>query len=284
MWGIMIGNVAFWIGLFLWRGSERPSAQEASTDLMHVLFMIIIGLFFLGIGVIGYFVVLLTQCFSFDFKHPVWPGIKGKLFVANILVPLAASLGLGFALSSVLTPMLIARGVSSEIAGLIPVLGMVGVVQIVQLWILVWAPLEKRVIRKRLEAQGIVAGQLNSAVLVGLSDPASGMLKRFGMIEEDVGALWVGPEQLVYWGDRERFGISREQITRIERKADTRSTSLLGGIAHVILHVATPSGTERQIRLHTEGHWTMGQKREAMDRLGDVIEAWHRPAATPQLA
>jgi hypothetical protein len=123
---------------------------------------------------------------------------------------------------------------------------------------------------------------LKSAFLVGLSNPASGMLKRFGSIEEDVGALWITQDQLVYWGDGERFGISREQLTAIDRQADNRSVSLLAGITHVMLLVKTPTGVDRQIRLHTEGQWTLGQKRQMMDRLSQALFQWHRPS--PALA
>ena len=223
--------------------------------------------------------ILFTHCLSFDFNYPVWPGVKGKLFLVNIVVPLGVGLGLGFMVSSVVTPLLMARGFNSEVAGLIPVLGMVGLVQVAQLWIMVWAPLERRLIVRRLQTLGISAEQLNSAFLIGLSNPASGMLKRFGSIEEDIGALWITADQLVYWGDSERFAITRDQLTAVERKADNRSVSLLAGITHVILHVKTATGVERQIRLHNEGQWTMGQKRKMMERLAEAIGSWYRPAA-----
>ena len=282
MWAFLIGNIAFWIGFFLWRGSLQAPRESASFDLVRVVFMLLMGGLFLGAGVVGYVVVLFTHCLSFDFNHPVWPGVKGKLFIANILVPLTGGLGLGFMLSSVLTPLLLASGLNSEIAGLLPVLAMVGVVQVAQLWVMVWAPLERRLIARRLQVLGITPEQLKSAFLVGLSNPASGMLKRFGSIEEDIGALWITQDQLVYWGDGERFGISREQLTAIDRQADNRSVSLLAGITHVMLLVKTPTGVDRQIRLHTEGQWTLGQKRQMMDRLSQAILQWHRPS--PALA
>jgi hypothetical protein len=90
-----------------------------------------------------------------------------------------------------------------------------------------------------------------------------------------MGALWVGPEQLIYWGDGEQFGIRREQIVAIERKADNRSTTMLAGITHVILHVKLPDGSVRKIRLHVEGLVTMGQKRRTMDALAEAINHWH---------
>jgi hypothetical protein len=161
------------------------------------------------------------------------------------------------------------------LANMLPVMLMIVGVQLVQLWVLIWSPLEKRIITQRLAALGITPAQLQSAALVGLSNPASGLAKRFAAIEEDMGALWVGPDLLIYRGDNEQFDITREQLVQMERKADNRSTSVLGGIAHIILHVKLADGSVRQIRLHTEGHWTMGQKRKAMDALADAIARWH---------
>jgi hypothetical protein len=182
------------------------------------------------------------------------------------------ALGLGFMVSAGLGIFL---GRTDDSLNVTPVMVTLGIVLVAKLWFLEWGPLEKKAITKRLEAQGITAAQLQAAFLVGLSTPSASMSKRFASIEEDIGALWVGPEQLVYYGDTERFAITRAQILQIERKADTRSTTMLGGIAHVILHVALVDGTERQIRFHTEGVWTMGRKREAMDSLGEAIVRWH---------
>ena len=94
-----------------------------------------------------------------------------------------------------------------------------------------------------------------------------------------MGALWVGPEMLIYWGDGEQFSIRRDQVVQVERKADNRSTTMLAGIAHVILHVALPNGAVRTIRLHVEGLATMGQKRRTMDTLAAAINLWHAGAA-----
>jgi len=56
---------------------------------------------------------------------------------------------------------------------------------------------------------------------------------------------------------------------------------MLAGIAHVILHTSAAAPSEREIRLHTEGHLTMGRKRDAMNRLGDAITMWHSKAPVP---
>src|SRR5207237_5303748 len=141
---------------------------------------------------------------------------------ANILVPVAAGLGVGFGFSTFLTPVLRRSGMEIGMANMVPVMGAVMLFQIAQMWILIWAPLEKRLIERRLLAQGITAAQLQTGIFVGISNPASGILKRFGAIEEDLGVLWVSPDQLIYWGDGERFSLTRDQVVQIERKADAR--------------------------------------------------------------
>jgi hypothetical protein len=137
---------------------------------------------------------------------------------------------------------------------------------------------EQRVIWKRLLAQGVEPAQMPSAVLVGISDPTHSSLKKFGAVEDDIGALWFEPGELRYRGDSEQFVIAREQLVQIERRADAGSATVLSGVTHVILHVKQPDGTQRQIRLHTEGVWTMGLKRKTMDQLAQAIVQWHDKA------
>jgi hypothetical protein len=275
MWLLVVGVMVFWVVFWLWRDHGRMPAEEPSGVIVHSVFSLFIGGFFLVLGVASYLAVIFSGCFTFGYKHPVWPAAKTKLFFVNIIVTVLLALGVGFLLAAFLGPVLVALGLDAGLANMLPVMLMVVGVQLLQLWVLVWSPLEKRIITQRLAALGITPAQLKTAALVGLSNPASGLAKRFAAIEEDMGALWVGPEQLIYWGDNEQFGITRENLAQMERKADNRSTSVLGGIAHIILHVKRPDSSIRQIRLHTEGHWTMGQKRKAMDALADAIARWH---------
>jgi len=278
-WIVLVGNVIFWSTFWIWHERGSAPTVDSTPRLIHVGFLILVGRCFLVVGLASYFLCVYTVCLTFDFTRPVWNLVKIKLFVANIFIPLAASLGVGFVLSAYLSPVLVAAGMDAGMANFLPVMGCVVLFQITQMWVLIWAPLEGRLIRKRLLAQGVTTPQLQTGVLVGLSNPASGMLKRFGAIEEDLGVLWVGPDQLVYWGDGERFSLARDQVLQIERKADPRSTTMLAGIAHVTLHVDGVGAAERQIRLHTEGLFTMGQKRQAMNRLADAILRWHSSPA-----
>ncbi len=277
-WLILVGNLILWLVLATWWFRRRSPAVEAPPDLARSVLTFGIGGLFLAAGIVGYAIVLFTHCLTFDLNRPVWNELRVKFFLANIVVPLLFSLGLGFMLSAFLSPVLAGMGLGGGLSYFLPVLGMVALVQISQMWVQVWKPLLERVVTKRLLALGITAAQLQNAVLIGTSNPERSSFKKFGSVLDDIGALWIGPDQLVYWGDGEQFAINREQIDRIERKADAGSASILGGIAHVILHVRLPDGAVRQIRLHTLNLWTMGGHRKAMDRLAELIVAWHSRA------
>jgi hypothetical protein len=274
MWLLMLGVILFWVVFWMWRNHRAPAPEEPPANMVHSVISLFVGGFFLVVGALSYLAVIFTGCFTFNYKHPVWPAVKTKQFFANIIVTVLLALGTGFTLAAFLAPVLALLGLDAGLANMLPVMLMIVGVQVLQLWVLIWSPVERRIITQRLAALGITPAQLKSAALIGLSNPASGFGKRFAAIEEDLGALWVGSEQLVYWGDTEQFGITREQLVQLERRADNRSTTVLGGIAHIILHVKLPDGSLRQIRLHTEGHWTMGQKRQAMDALAEAITRW----------
>jgi hypothetical protein len=285
-WIIMLASLiamfAFWTW---WAGHSRPSSPaDPEPGVVYSVVMVFIGFLFLAAGVGAYLVALFTNLLTFNFSAPVWTEFKVKLYFANVFIPLAGALGFGFVLSAFVSPMLEKAGLDRGFANIIPVMAMVFVLQIAQLWILIWGPLERRFITKRLAVLGITPEQLATAFLVGLSNPERSSFKKFGTVEEDVGALWVGPEQLIYYGDGEQFGLARSHVVKIERKADSGSTSMLGGIAHVILHVAQSDGSLRQIRLHNEGLLTMGQKRGAMEQLAEVVQQWHGNISTADSA
>jgi hypothetical protein len=276
MWLIFLGFTAALITFLLWTHPDRSAPSEDSApDIVHTIVTLVFGGFFLVAGLAAYFILLATNCLTFNFQRPIWADARVKFYFGNIVVLTAIGLGIGLPLAALAKPHLTRLGLNGELSFLVPVMGMLVILQIAQIFVLKWAPLERRLIAKRLQAQGITAAQLETAMLVGLSNPLQSSFKKFASVEEDIGALWIGPEQLVYWGDREQFGISRQQLTQLERKADSGGTTMLAGLTHLILHCQLPDGSERQIRLHTEGHWTMGGKRRAMDELEDRIAQWH---------
>jgi MFS family permease len=275
MWLIFIG---FGVGLatvLLWGHRNKPLPDDATPRLVQFIVMLVIGgLFFVG-GVASYLIVLATDCFTFNFERRVWKELKGKLYVANIVVLSGIGLGLGSMLAPFVSPALTSLGLGGEIAMLLPVMAMVLFLQVVRIFVLIWAPVEKRVIAKRLQARGIAPAQLQGAILAGISDPSRSSLKKLTEVEDDIGALWVGPEQLIYWGDNDQFAITGEQLMEVERKADAGAVTLLGGVSHIILRYKQGGGIERQTRLHIEGHWTLGGTGKAMDLLEERILQWH---------
>jgi hypothetical protein len=280
-WGlIVVVVVGVSAGVFILRTlSPAPGDTQMSDDdnpLAHAIVFCVLGVFALFCGVASYLIVIFTNCFTFNFNKPVWNELKLRKYFLNIVVTLGLTVGPGLILAGILGPLLagIFRLPVGQ-AGLIPLLGFIVMFQLLQLWFLIWTPVYRRMIQKRLAAMGITKEQLQGAILVGLSNPASGRGKRFAAIEEDMGALWVTPDRLAFRGDVEQFDLAREHIAEIERKEDKGSTSMLAGIAHVILHVRQEDGSIRQIRLHTEGQWTMGQKRHAMDGLAYAIHNWY---------
>lgn len=279
-WILIVAIIAGVSGAVFIQHLVSPSPGETDTTednpVLHAIVFGVLGMFALAFGVAGYLIVVFTNCFTFNFNRPVWNAMKVRKYFLNIIVSLGLSLGPGLILAGILGPVLGGLiGLPQGQAGLIPLLGFIVGFQLLQLWILIWTPVYRRMIHKRLAAMGITKEQLQGAIFVGLSNPASGRGKRFAAIEEDMGALWVTPDRLAYRGDVEQFDLTREQIAEIERKEDKGSTSMLAGIAHVILHVRLDDGSVRRIRLHTEGQWTMGQKRRAMDGLAYAIHNWY---------
>ena len=279
MWAIFLGFTLCVYAFLLWAHKEQPARTEPDSEPLHGVVSVILGGFCLVAGGLAYAVVLASNCLTFNFRQPVWAETKAKLYFANIVVLTAFGLGLGFGISPLIGSALSRSGLSGELALLGPVMGALVVLQIVRVFVLIWAPLESRLIRKRLQARGITAAQLDAAMLVGISDPTRSSFKKFSSVEDDLGALWIGSEQLVYWGDTQQFAVTREQLVQSERKADTGGTTMLGGLTHVILHLIKADGSEQQIRLHAEGHWTMAAKRRAMDEIDARIAKRHGSAA-----
>ena len=274
-WLIFVGVTVAWIAFLIWRRQNSPAPAETPPPFAAAIISLVAGGFFFVAGAASYAILLATDCFTFNFKTPVWSGFKARLYFANIVVMTGFALGIGFGITPLVSPLLMDFGVSAQMAFFVPVMAMVVVLQIVRVFLLIWAPVEPRLITKRLLACGLTPAQLQTALPVGISNPLNSSFKKMSRVEEDIGALWIGPEQLVYYGDSGDFAVTREQLAQIERKADSGGTSMLGGITHLILHVREANGGERQIRFHMEGQWTMGGKGRAMDALEERIVEWH---------
>ncbi|PWU21501.1 MAG: hypothetical protein C5B50_01525 [Verrucomicrobia bacterium] len=279
LWAIAIGNVIFWVWFWTWRhrndATATPQEQDTALDIAKAIFMAVTGGLFLVMGAACYFIVIATQCLTLDFSRPVFSGYKGRLYLAKIVVPVLVSVGIGVMLLPFAEPLLRGLGLTGQLPFMVPILVPVIAVQIILMWVNIWAPVTRKLIAKRLAACGILPAQLQTALLTGISDPSRSSFKKMTLVEDDIGALWIAGDRIVYWGDTEQFAVLPDQLIQLERRADAGSTSMLSGTAHVILHVQLPDGNVRQIRLHTEGQWTQGRNKKAMDALAAAISNWY---------
>src|SRR5215831_801348 len=178
MWAIMLATIFGVATFMIWHNhrDEGPSRSDGVPDLFRSVFFFIVGGFGLVVGIAAYVITLASDCFTFNFRHPIWPAMRGKIFLVNTFVPVIPALGLGFIISAFLSPVLTSAGLTGSLPGILPVIGTVIIFQIVQLWVMVWSPLERRIITKRLQALGITREQLQTSFLIGLSDPNAGYM------------------------------------------------------------------------------------------------------------
>lgn len=235
------------------------------------------GVFIVVVGIVTYVVCLQTNCFTFDFRQPIWKSAKLKLYVANLAVQLILVLGLSLVAISLFRPLLASAGIHGELAWLIPLGGAIATLTFLGIWVNIWTPVTKRLITRRLAAKGIRPDQMQLGMSIGISDPTRSDFKKL-ILEDDIGMLWIDPQRAVYFGDQEHFSFTPSEVVGAERKIQTGSVMTLAGATYLILQVRLPTGGERPIRLHVENAWTLGQKRVAMDALSAQIEAWLQAA------
>jgi hypothetical protein len=277
------------LGLYM-RGG--PPAAPVSPNPLGSLVMSVLGVVLLLLGAMGYGLVLLTRCFTFNFNAPFYKGFGPKLWMSNLLVGLLLQIGFAFLLVPVLYP-LILRVLPPQIAILASMFVPFIAAQFLLIWITIWGPLAKLVIRRRMLGRGIPPEQLAHGRPVGLSNPDRSSLRKLGLVEEDFGMMWIGENSLVYWGDEDAWEIPHDRLIAIERKADAGSTSAYFGAVHVILRYFDPYGVERRVRVHSEGDWSMTAAARALNEIAERLTAWQEhphagwvsgPAAFPMEA
>jgi len=200
LWLIMIGNLVFW--LWFWsrqtsNGGPAPGDEAPGLAMVRAIVFLIAGGFFLALGVGAYFLVLLTNCFTFDFRRPFLPGYKGKQYLAKIVVPLLVSLGVGIILIVVIEPLVRTFGGGQQLGFMLPIFMAIIPMQIVTMWVDIWTPVIRRLIAKRLAARGIHPAQLQNGILIGISNPEHSSLKKFTLVEEDMVVAGAGPVDLL---------------------------------------------------------------------------------------
>ena len=272
---VVVGASA--LGMSLNRGGEPPQQSELGGGLG--IFVMLLGGLFLLIGVVLYTLVLVSNCFISNFDRPFMPFIGKRLWTANPLVGIFLQIGGGLMLWPTVAQ-LAARVLPSAIV--IPVTFFVPVVllQIFFIWFSILRPLSPALIRRRLAACGISEEQMAAGIPIGISDPSKSSIKKFTIVEEDLGMLWVTLDTLIYRGDTMGFEIGRSQMIEVERKVDAGAVSAYFGAVHVILRFRDTDGTERRIRLHVESAWTMTGTARELDRLAKTIEDWADSAST----
>jgi len=218
LWGALLACILIAPVFLLWRASNKPAMGEAPGAVYSIV-MLVLAVLALAAGAAGYLAAIYTQCLTFNFSKPVWHEVKVKKYFANIIFPTLVMLGIGFTSSAIFTPMATQMGLPGQMGFMVPFFAAFALSQCVLIWVLVWAPLEKRVIEKRLAALGITPEQLSGGFYTGLSNPeVKGAGKRWYSIEEDMGMLWFTADQMIFWGDTEQFSLTRADIAQVERE------------------------------------------------------------------
>lgn len=276
----LVAIIGFVLGLLFIKYVLSSPAHDETISSLHPMFIaftsFVIGGFCLLLGIILYTLVVATRCFTFNFKRPFWNNTKVKLYITNIFVLFFFDIGIGFSLSVFITPLLKAIGLPFTIALAIPILGAVLGVGLLTSFVAIWTPLDRPMISQRLQALGIPEEDLEIGMLAGISDPAKSSFRKFTMVEEDVGMLWLKPERILFHGDRGSFEIARDQLIAIERSCDPGSLAAYGGAVDIILHYKQDDGEEKRIRLHTEGNWTLRAIRKSLHSLALKLNAWQK--------
>ena len=259
--------------------NPQPGAASAKTGLtgmpaFAIILFIVMGLFFSFTGMISYAVVLATNCFTFKYDRPVWlKGFTLRLRLANIFVPLLLLLGIGSLATVLFGSILTIIGVTLKAAILIPFFCILVPGQFFLAWFNIWVPIEKTLIRKRLSAIGIAPERMNEGFYAGISDPSVSSFAK-GLIEDDVGMMWLDADAIVYQGDARRMEIKRSQLVQIERTVDKGSMAAYAGAVHVILVWQDEKGVHNRTRIHTMNCFTLSGIARSLDKLADDLKIW----------
>lgn len=138
----------------------------------------------------------------------------------------------------------------------------------------IWNPIIRSLITRRVLALDTSPDDMRKGIFAGVSDPSVSSMKKFGLIEDDIGMLWLTPEFIRYRGDGQSFEIRREQLLKIERVTDKGSIAAYAGAVHIILHWQDDKGAGHMTRLHLENYWTLGALARMFDDLNKRLLDW----------
>jgi len=278
LWPVLMLLVALGIGpavAFMLRGPDHtPLDTPHSLNSFGRAMAIGGSIIAFSASVVVYGLTLATRAFTFNFDRPVWSGHGVRLWFANLTVWLFAS----FALTLLLAAVALTFAPGSQMVPTGALFGGLICCQFAMLFLYPWAPLEKDLIRLRLRARGLTDEVLDSGTPVGISNPTRSSVRRmFRPIEEDVGMLWLEPGRLTYRGDSEDIAASCNEVEPVERSLDAWNPVSLSGAREVIIRLRQ-GGTERLIRFHPEGAWTVWAKKRGRNRLASRIDSWRNAA------
>ncbi len=173
------------------------------------------------------------------------------------------------------TPILVRLGLPEPFPFIAPILISLIGVQLILVWINIWAPLSRTIVRKRAIALEIDPVSIGKGTLVGVSDPDKSSFSKLTLVEDDVGVLWIESSKLVYRGDTDDFELKRDNIISVECKADAGSMASYGGAVYPILRYRSTDGSVRSMRLHAWGCWSMGALSKSLKLLSQKLESWY---------
>lgn len=276
--GPILGRRAIETHLF----PHRPVVVPAPPTPFGFIVLIVLGAALVVAALVVYGIVLLTGCFTFDYRRPFMRTFGRKLLLATLLTIGLLSNGISLILAPFLTAALwaIIPGTAAlEIGWFVP---LVASILVLLLWFQIWAPLERIVVHRRMRALGVHPERIAAGMPIGTTDPDRKRRRLFaGVVEEDMGTLWFDAEQLLYFGDLGPWAITRDQLISIDRLAHTKAVSSHFGAVHVVLRFRRPDGGEGRVCLHTQGNWTQTARARALDDLADRLASW-RSGAIPQ--
>ena len=255
-------------------GSDTARTGAANMPAAAIILFMAMGLFFSFIGILSYAAVIVTNCFTFKYDKPVWlKGFTLRLRLVNIAVPLFLLLGIGSMATVLFGTILTMMGVPLKAAVLVPFFCVLVPGQFLLAWFNIWAPMEKTLIRKRLSAIGVSPERMREGFYTGISDPAVSSFAK-GLIEDDVGMMWLDADAIVYQGDARRLEIKRGQLLRVERTVDKGSMAAYAGAVHVILIWQGEKGVQIRTRIHVMNCFTLSGIARSLDKLADDLKSW----------
>jgi hypothetical protein len=188
-------------------------------------------------------------------------------------VPLFILLGLGSLATVLFGTILTIIGLPLKVAILLPFFCVLVPGQFLLAWFNIWAPMEKTLIRKRLLAIGIAPERMNDGFFAGISDPSVSSFAK-GLIEDDVGMMWLDADAIVYRGDARSMEIKRSQLLQIERTVDKGSMAAYAGAVHVILRWQDEKGVQVRTRIHVMNCFTLSGIARSLDKLANDLKCW----------